>query len=689
MMKPGKNIAKQNVSKSASVKTNPADFFSRYIKHVYFFPAVIVFLCLLLYGNTFHNDYTEDDGVYTKDNVLIRHGFTDVKYLFTKGSLYGYNGANRSSYRPLMLLSFMTEASFFGLNPHVFQIFGIFYFIITCLIFYSFLRKIFKSYNPAIPATAVLLFIFHPVHTDAVANFKSRDEILTLIFGLLSFYLLLRYSEKRKVQDFVLSLIAFACSLLCKETSTSYLLLIPLILYFFTPAKLKEVAKLTLPFLGLVVIYLLIRVTTFGNVTSDVEITVVNNSLMAATNLMDRYATNFVMLGKYLYLLFIPYPLSWDYSYPQFPIVSWANPYAIISLLVYVALGTVIIIGFRRKSIYSFAILFYLITLFPTSNLVLKIACSFGERFLFSPSVGFCIAMPVLLASALKIKPGEQNDGKIKTYYKIVGGILVLYACILIPRNTDWKNNYTLFLSGVKTSPNSERTHGALGDILMDSAEHSANPVREKEFYLRAAHQFSRAIQLNNTDPDGFYNLGVSYYNSGYPDSALYAYKKTLELSPNNIAAANNLGVIYYNEAKYDSALLYVNILYKSDSNNPNALMNLGAIYQSEKNYPLAFHYDSIMLRKYPNATVLSNLSMMYNDIGMKYVNDNELDKAMEEFFLALRCDSNSVNAIGNMGVVYQKKGDKKKAKYYYQKALSKDPRNEVFNDDLQILNAK
>lgn len=688
-MNPSKKPGKKSIVKTA-VKTMPVEWYNQYPLRKYF-PVIIVMLCLLLYGNTFHNDYTEDDSVYTKENSLVRHGFSDVKYLFTKGSMYGFNQSNRSSYRPLMLLSFMTEASLFGMNPHVFQLFTVLYFTLTCLILYFFLQKILEDYNPAVPIAGTLLFIFHPIHTDAVANFKGRDEILTLMFGLLSFYLLLQYVEKKKIGSLIVSIIAFSCSLLCKETSTSYLVIIPLVLYFFTSSSLKETAKLTIPFAAIVLVYLFIRETNFGNVTTDIKITIINNSLMAAKNSMDRYASNFVMLGKYLYMLFIPYPLSWDYSYPQFPIVSWANPGALIALLLYIGMGVLIIRGFKKKSIYSFAMLFYLITLFLTSNLVLVIACSFGERFLFSPSVGFCLAIPVLLAKGVKLNPGEKAGKKIETYYGLIGAILVIYTFIVIPRNADWENNYTLFKSGVKTSPNSTRTHGALAEIYMDSAQKPhISEQAQKYYYGLATHEFKRVAELFNTDPNGYFNLGLCYANEGYPDSARLSYRKALELDPKFYSAANNLGVIYYNSGQYDTAIAYLNIVFKANPADINALMNLGVTYQAKKNYGLAIYYDSLILKNYPNNTVaLVNLSGIHNEIGMQYVSNNELDQALAEFTVALRYDSTSTNAIGNIGVVYQKRGKDEKARYYYQWALSKNPNDPVFNRDLQILNAR
>jgi Flp pilus assembly protein TadD len=70
----------------------------------------------------------------------------------------------------------------------------------------------------------------------------------------------------------------------------------------------------------------------------------------------------------------------------------------------------------------------------------------------------------------------------------------------------------------------------------------------------------------------------------------------------------------------------------------------------------------------------------------MNYAGNSEFDNAFEEFRISLLCDTNSVDAIGNIGVTYLKTGNKEKARVYFQKALLKDPNNEVFMRDLETM---
>jgi len=653
---------------------------------------------MLLYGNTVSNDYTLDDTIYTTENEYIINGFSSVKDIFNKGSLYGFtkdNFVQQSPYRPLTLLSFMTEASIVGFNPHISHFINILLFAITVVLLYFFLQQIMpgkelpeNGYGRAIILSATLLFAFHPIHTEVVDSIKSRDEILGFLFGLISFYFIILYGKSKSKSYYIISLAAFFLGLFCKENCLTFVAIIPLLLYFFTPEEVKKIAFVSIPYFAVLAIYVLIRSRVVHGQIFTNKIPVIDNTIMAAGSIAENTATSFVILGKYMYMTFIPFPLSWDYSYNQIPVVSWGNVKAILSLLVTIILIAYMFWGFRKKSIFSFLIAFFFITIFLSSNIVIKIGSTFAERFLYVPSLSFCVSLPVLLARVVSSNKA-QFEGKNKIYfYGPVALLLIVYTIIVVPRNNVWKNNLTLFSSGIITSPNSGRTHVALAGIYLDSLQNSKDSAGKLQFYHLAVKESKRSIYLAPFYSESYYNLGLCYYMEKKQDSALPAFKKGLELDPKSTRSANDIGVIYFSKAQYDTAIHYFKIAFKDDTGNTDALANIGASYQNEKKYPLAFHYDSIILKIDPgNIQTLKNLSVIYNDLGMQYVNNNKLDSALGEFVIAIHYDSNSANPIGNIGVVYQKKGDVEKAKYYYQKALSKDPDLDVFKRNMQRLN--
>jgi tetratricopeptide (TPR) repeat protein len=666
------------------------------IQHTKFFVPVLIFiLCFVLYGNTLHNGYAGDDGIVTYKNDFILKGFSAFQEIWDKGSLYGVDKNNATQYRPLILLNFMAETSLLGFNPHVSHFFNVLFYALTVVLLYFLLQKILKNYNHAIITAAVLIFAFHPIHTEVVANIKSRDEILGLLFGLLSFYFLLLHTEKTDLRLttydlrlYSLSLITFFAALFCKENCLSFIAIIPLLLYFFTGLKTKGIVLKSLPYLGLVVIYLFIRSRVLQSMTFAAPLTIMQNSLMAASNSADRVAASFVLLGKYIYMTVIPYPLGWDYSYNQIPFVSWRNFKPLLSLIVCLVLMGYMLWRFRKKSIYSFLTAFFFITLLLSSNLIIKIAWTFGERFLYAPSLGFCIALPILTAKALKLNP-FQLEWRMKLIFFIpIILLLILYTAIVIPRNAEWKNDFTLFSSGVVTSPNSVRTHSVLASLYKDSAENSVNKAKRLQFFSLSIGEIKKATGLYTQDPDCYNNLGVCYYGLGYQDSAIAPFKRALELNPKYAVVSNNLGIIYSNKGQYDSALTFFFMSYKSDSNT-DALINIAETYH-KMNYVIAFRYDTLVFKKAPHdRSTLNKLAKLYNAIGMQYAGNDELDKALEKFNASFLCDTNSADALGNIGVIYAKKGNITTAITYFQKALIKNPDNDIFKRNIQVLSEK
>ncbi len=648
-------------------------------KKKFVFPPVIVISCFLLYGNTLHHDYVLDDAFYTNKNEYVLKGFSAFKDIFNKGSFYGYDKTNDSQYRPLTLLNFMAEVSIFGLNPHVSHFINVILFALSSLMLYFFLQKILKKQSPDFPISATLLFIFHPIHTEVVANIKSRDELLGLLFGLASFYLLMLYQERVKIRYYLFSLGAFFISIFCKENCLSFAVVIPLLLYFFSFPDSKKIALKSLPYFILAAAYLFIRSQVLQNNMFMHPIPLINNSLMAAGNSWDSWATRFVLLGKYVYMVIVPYPLSWDYSYNQIPIVSWRNWKTILSVLTFGVMMVGMLLGFRKRSVYSFLIAFFCATLFLSSNFIIKIAWTFAERFLYTPSIGFCIAFPLLMAKMIETRSWVR--------YIPIACLLILYTVIVVPRNRVWASNFTLYSSGVLSAPNSARTHLFLAREYGEKSNLANDSDEKRKLWKLDIEESYRALAIYRNYTEAYINLGVLYSSSGKNDSARSVFQKALEINPRDAGAANNLGIICEQEARYKEAEKYFLMALKIDSTFPISLVNLGAVYQKTGELDKAAYCYNRELRLNPeNEDVRTNFFVMYYNSGLDFFKEKKYDEAFKQFMLAGTYNSRSAEVLGYLGMLYQIKGDFSKAIEYYRKSLEIDPGNEAFKQNLDNL---
>ena len=208
-----------------------------------------------------------------------------------------------------------------------------------------------------------LIYAYHPIHTEVVANIKGRDELLHAIFATLSLFCAFKYFDEKLRKHIYFSATFFFLALLSKEMAVTLILLIPLSLYFFREVEWKKLIGFSLPYFGVLIAYLLVRQSVLDDLTFAEDMSVINNTLAGAQNWADRIATNLLIFGNYIKLLFFPHPLSWDYSYPHFPIVGLNYPWVIMILAVFITLLVLAIKGISTKNKYAWSFFFFLISL--------------------------------------------------------------------------------------------------------------------------------------------------------------------------------------------------------------------------------------------------------------------------------------------------------------------------------------
>jgi Tfp pilus assembly protein PilF len=299
-----------------------------------------------------------------------------------------------------------------------------------------------------------------------------------------------------------------------------------------------------------------------------------DNVLAGAKNFADATATKMEILFYNLRFVFIPWPLSWDYSYNQIPIVNWTNILPWLGLLSYGLLLLISILQFKKNPILSFSILYFFISTSPTNNLFFLNGSTFAERFLFTPSLAFAIVIVYIVSKYLKINTKDFSGEKKKLATTIFFTFLILFTGLSISRCPDWQSNFTLFEAGSKTVPNSSRANAAIGSEYMNKAEKESDPDLKKEYIENSIKFYKKSIEVFPLNSDASYKLGLIYYMNGDTIQAINYYKQSLEATPKQIYALNNLGTIYVSRNNVDSAYYYFNRTYLADTTNPMSITN-------------------------------------------------------------------------------------------------------------------
>ena len=676
---------------------------------------LIVSLSFLLYGNSLQNKYALDDAIVINENDFVKEGVSGIKSILTTELFTGFFGVKKNlveggRYRPLSLISFAIEYELFGENPFIGHLLNILFYALTGIVLYRLLFFLFtdrfkNEWDILIPFMATLLWLFHPLHTEVIANIKGRDEIFSLLGSLLSLQLILSYLKNQKWYWLVLSALVFFLALLSKEMTITFLAIIPLSLYFFTNKTLKEILLPSILLLIPTFIFLYLRQSIMGEpaVTgASVPKELMNHSFLGSS-LADQYATVSYTLLLYLKLLFVPYPLTFDYYPYHITITTFSNPWVLLSLIIHSSLAFIAIKGLKEKSLLSFGILYYAITFSIVSNILFPIGTFMSERFMYMPSIGWAI---IVAFGIMKITQIAYSKNIKITQIPFVLLFLVPFVALTINRNKAWKNDYILFTTDVETSVGSAKSNTSAGGKIIEEVDKLEKILRDKtlsintisksiqkldlrgeekerllegeniqqirenikqfdkEYLEKSLYYLNRAIEIHPTYTDALLLLGNAHYkyNKDY-DNCWLAYEKILKQHPNHKLASKNWLIILSDSIPVRQKITYYQKLLKYNPNIFEANYQVGNLYGRQLN-----QLDSSIIYLEKARQISPNKAKVFKDLGVAYGMSQQYDKALPIMLEAHNLDPNDYQILLNIGITYQILNDIENANKYENK---------------------
>lgn len=569
---------------------------------------ILFAVSFLIYANTIFHDYALDDSMVVTSNAFTKEGITGLYKIFTNDSFLGFsqeilgssdtkNLVQGGRYRPLSIATFAIEYNLFGKTPLISHLINIILYAITSILLYRLLKLLFNEKTEDsdlvknISFGASLLFIIHPLHTEAVANIKGRDELLALLFSIASWYSIYKNSESPKIKNLVIAGVLFFLALLSKESAIAFLIIIPLSIFVFKSNYFKLNIKQFLGLFFVAIIFVIIRQSVVLPPTDSSIGGLMNNPFLNASY-SERIATAFYTFIKYYQLLIFPHPLTYDY-YPNHILIQH---FSSVGTLIGIAL-TILFLGlsiflFRKNKIVSFSILFFFITFFLVSNLPVNIGAFMAERFVFAPSIGFCIILGYF-AFTFKNKQWAK--------YTFLG-IIILFAGKTFSRNFAWKNNKTLFETDVKTSFNSAHVNKNLGETYLTDAPKQTNEIDKKQHYEKSVLYLKRAVGIYPDYYDAWVSLGNNnYFNSKFND-AIICYYISIKLNPEkSIRLYRAIADVYgLNLGNYQMSIVFMKKALVFEKKPAELLTNISIAYYRLKNYEQAIAYTKKVLQFEP-----------------------------------------------------------------------------------------
>ena len=651
----------------------------------------LLVLTFILFSNSIWNESALDDEIVLNKNQYVQNGIQGIGGILTHDAYSSYYDSMQANdqlsggrYRPLSIVTFAIEESLFGYTEgssitfsengttysgilsrslfdekevivtqvngvkilkrvNVKQIDGyatlyhlrhfvnvLFYLVTIGLLFYLLHFVLLPSYKD-IAFLTILLFAIHPIHTEVVANVKSRDEILSLLFIGLTFIYAFKWRKNNKRNTLLLTCACYFLALLSKEWGIVLVALLPIAFVVFRKETFYQALKTSVPFFSVALLYILVRLSIVGMGSEQQQMDLLNNPYLNATAI-EKFTTKTTVLLKYLQLQIFPYPLSSDYSFKTIAYRSLQSWDFWVSLLVHLGLVYVLLKLFLKKHILAFAIAFYLGPLFLVSNYIFDIGATMGERLVFHSSFGFCFLVAYLI---LKYSP---KLGPLKRQKQLLFPLLILLIGLAsfttINRNSDWKNNTTLFIQDVQTVPNSILANGNAGKAYLELAEKENKGDNKQIDYLNKAEKYlNKAIQLDPKYYSAYLNLGYMWYMRNNLEKAALNWDAAASLF-----SRENHPLFW---EKYDKSLAVA--YYNRGLMAAQKKMYL----EARKNLEMAVKYD-------PN-----NVQYL-EDLGGACYTLNDKNTALEVWTIALTIDSTKANCRAGYSAITGKEWGQK-----------------------------
>ena len=561
--------------------------------------AIIIIVGLAIYSQTLHAPFYWDDSNYI-DSPLVKK----LAYFINLDAARGFSGYGGFISRYVGYLTFALNYRINGLDVTGYHVVNIAIHLLAATLVYRLVQLTFKTpyvsdrtvsgttddRSGFVALLAALLFVAHPLQTQAVTYIVQRFASLATMLYLLS---LTSYIKARLVMNepkarsfsvagwFAVALVSAILAVKTKEITYTLPLMALLYEFLFFPRALKRKTLVLAAggFLAFLAFFALkLSSGSFADIVRNMDQA---SRLQTHMPRLVYLATEFRVIATYLRLLLFPVGQRLDYDYPLY--TSFFNIEVLLSVALLCILFGIAVYSLRRscrcdgnKSILlrviAFGIFWFFVSLMIESSIIPIIDVIFEHR-MYLPSVGLFMALAAFISLAAGADawiPGWPQK-------RIVAGVafmLLLLAGTAFARNLLWCDELAFWEDNAVKSPGKARVFTNLGLVL-----------EKKGNFDGAIAAYRRAVELDPKRTDALIDLGLIYTKKGWLDDALAQFKAALKIIPDQSGAYNNIGKIYGIRFQLDEALMAFQQALKIDPTRPEPYNNIGKIYFMQGHY--------------------------------------------------------------------------------------------------------
>lgn len=491
--------------------------------------AILFVAVSISYFPVLKGPFLFDDEFFIQKNEVVR-GF-DVKKIYTTGVTQGAN-VSGNFYRPNQQFVFAVLTKLFGQKPFVFHAFSIFCHTLGAFLLFLLLTELGFSRDGSF--IGALLFLLHPIQTEAVSYISGLADPLSGIFLLSGLLFLTKGVKENSVLKFMVpASVFFVVALFTKESMVVFLPLAVIVSVFLFSSQTSKPTTtewiFLIIFLGLDIVYLILKFTVFkfedvAGLTSEKN--------LYTENLQIRIITFFNILPEYFKMFLFPKQLNYEKPYTAY--TELLNMRSFISFFA-LAVLVVSVYKLKKQPTLFLGLAWFFAALMPYTGLI-PLNSMFLEHWIYIPVIGLIILV-VGLYEFLKKKNAAR-------YFSIaLIPVLLLFVYRTNARNKEWANIEKFYLNELKYSQDAIRIYNNLGMYYAD-----------KKQFSKAISYYKKAIQKWDNFPQPHHNIANIYLDMNRPEDALNELYNALRIDPNFLYSLDKLQLIYAAYGREDKA---------------------------------------------------------------------------------------------------------------------------------------
>jgi tetratricopeptide (TPR) repeat protein len=454
--------------------------------------------------------------------------------------------------RPIVNLSLAANYAVGDLNVRGYHVFNIIVHIAAALALFGVVRRTLRSSGmprhlseASLPlALAIaLLWVAHPLQTEAVTFVVQRAEEMTGLLLLTTLYCFIRGAgSRRPALWYIAAVAACALGMGCKEVMAVTPLIVLAYDRVYVAASWRELFRRRWPFYaGLAATWVILAALVIPTGQRGTAA-----GFGHGMTSWEYARTQFGVIVHYLRLCYWPHPLVIDYGAAVANGAAEIVPYAIVVA----ALATATLIGIFYRPKLAFLGAWFFVILAPSSSVIPLAAQTAAEKRMYLP-LAAVITLTVLagyeawrwLSAKFSANPRGGFAVRVLSGLLLAGILAVMFAATW-SRNADYASAMTLWKQTVRDCPNNPRAHWNLGE-QWNLAKNYPEAIRE----------FDAGLAIGPEDSDAYRGRGIALGMMGRYDDAVRDLDSAIVLMPNFAEAYHDRGLLFAMSGRHERAV--------------------------------------------------------------------------------------------------------------------------------------